>query len=150
MSHRSPEELRAELEAMVAEEDDRIGRMAQLYSSLKLLASEVSDAAKQAGRELQAAMEEQGLKRADAEGCAIIIKQRHTVGIKEGESPEDYLKNKELARAWVEGLNPTQPDIGTTNLKRTLDLHYEENGSDAPLPEFLREQDVPNLSVNRR
>jgi hypothetical protein len=140
--------MQAAFEALNQDEFDTLGEAAQNYSALKLLQAEVTAAVGVASRALIEALEEQGLTRADAPGAKISLVRKKKLGIKEGTSPDDMLQHREDARRWVEELNPTQPDIGVTNLKRTLDVLWTED-PDAPMPNFLVEHEVPQLSVKR-
>lgn len=149
MSHPDAERFAEQLAEINEAEGDKLADLGRKYAALKQLKDEVGRHAAAAGKALLEAMEEQGLSSMDVGIAKIGISQRYCVGIAEGKEPEDHLCNMEKAREWVEKYNPTQPNITTTNLKATLEAYREIEGADTPLPEFLKDEDVPSLSVRR-
>jgi len=149
MSHPDVHELEAQLEALAAEGEEKVAEIGLRYAQLKGLQSEVNVAVGATARLLLASMEDEGMKGMDLGPAKISISQRRCIGISEGETADEHLMHMENARAWTEKYNPTQPNITTTNLKATLEAYLVAEGGDAPLPEFLRQEDVPSLSVRR-
>jgi len=149
MNHPREAHFREQFAAINETEGDKLADLGRKYAALKALTDEVGREAKAAGKALLEAMEEQGLHSMDVGVAKIGISQRYCVGIAEGTQPEDRLRHMEEAREWVEKYNPTQPNITTTNLKTTLEAYREIEGADAPLPKFLKDEDVPSLSVRR-
>lgn len=142
-------DLEQQLLDIQEQEATKLGVAAARYASLKLLADRVSKAKSKASARLLELMEEQGVEGVNTPVAKVGLSQRRTIGIAEGNSPEDMLANKEKARKWVEEYNPVrEADIRVTNLKATYEAVLVEN-PDAPLPDFLVEHEVPTLSVRK-
>jgi hypothetical protein len=145
----NPPDLEAQLEALLAEDGDKLAELAAQYVAFKKIASAAKAAQSAAGHKLLDAMAEQGVDSVGAGPVKVGITVRRPLGIAEGDDPDKYLRNIESVRTWVEKWNPTTTPTTTAAIKQARDAELAEDGS-AVLPEFLVENEVPQLSVRKK
>jgi hypothetical protein len=143
------ERIEEKLDALRESTDDRLAGLAARYAGLKALQDEVKALVGGANRDLQEALQSEGLDSVRAGPILVTINTKRGIGLAEGGDEEEGLNNMQAAREWVQHYNPTQPSITQANLKKTWEEYLEAEGGDVPMPSFLRETEVDQLSLRR-
>lgn len=148
MSTNLPDELEAQFEELKDAETTKLAEKAELFVRMKRLSEAVTAEKNKLYHDLMIAMEEQGFDRIGVGDFNVSRTIHHPLGIAEGESPDDYLRNKEAVREYTNRWNPPEPATTVAAIKRARDAELAEN-PDAPLPPFLVENDDVRLSVRK-
>jgi hypothetical protein len=139
--------LEEELQALVDDTDGRLGALGARYSRLKNLATAAKTASVAAGKDLLEAMEECGMTGLSVGSTRITIKTRRAWGVAESDDPDKHLANIQAVQDWVAANNPPQPDSKVATIKQTIDILRSKEGEDYPIPDFIVEHEIPQLSV---
>jgi len=145
----SVQSLEQQLEELNAGEAERLNEYGEAYVRLKALKTRVSAACTQAGVALLEAMENQGLTRVDFGASVVSIRKRRFLGVAEGADPMAGMHNLDATRAWIEKYNPPQTATTQTAIGQTWEAFLVAEGAAAEMPSFLKEMEVPTLSVRK-